>query len=169
MRRRVTLSLLACTTALQWGCYTYRPVQSAPVPPQQRGAVVLNDQGRLLLSDRLGSLIERVEGTFISHDSTGVVLEVTGTKDVRGGSSLWSGERVEIPSSAILGYQLRELSRSRSLVLGGSVIGLITAATFGLTLDLFGGDARDRTDTANPRDPGGSPISSVGRIPVSVP
>lgn len=168
-RRRATLSLTACTLALQWGCYTYRPVQSAPPAMQQRGAVVLNDQGRLLLSDRLGSLVDRVEGTFVSHDSTGVVLEVTGTKDLRGGSSLWSGERVEIPSSAILGYRERQLSKARSILLGGSVVGLIAAATVGMTLDLFGDDPGDRGDTSNPREPGGNPVSYRGRIPVSLP
>jgi len=167
-RRRAMLSLGACSLALQWGCYSYLPVQSAPPTTQQRGAVVLNDQGRALLSDRLGTAIDRVEGTFVSHDSTGVVLEVTGTKDLRGGSSLWSGERVEIPSVAILGFQERQLSKPRSFLLAGSVVGLIAVATFGLTLDLFGEDT-GRSETANPRDPGGSPISTRGLLPVSLP
>ena len=167
-RRRATLSLGACTLAFQWGCYTYLPVQSAPPAAQQRGAVVLNDQGRLMLAERLGPLVDRVEGTFVSHDSTGVVLEVTGTKDLRGGSSMWSGERVEIPSTAILGFRERQLSKSRSILLGSAIAGGLAAATFGLSLDLFGTDT-DGNDVANPVDPGPGPISTRVRIPVSLP
>ncbi len=168
MRRRAVSMLCAVTFALQWGCYTYLPVQSAPPPPQQRGAVVLNDQGRLVLGERLGALIDRVEGTFVSHDSTGVVLEVSGTKDLRGGSSLWSGERVEIPASAILGYRERQLSKTRSFLLGGAVTALIAVATFGLSLDLFGDDPSEG-DTVNPRPIGDGELSFRGRVPVTLP
>lgn len=165
--RRITLGFGAAALALQWGCYSYLPVQSSPPPVQARGAVVLNDQGRAALAERLGPLLEQVEGTFISLDSTAVVLEVTGTQDLRGGSSLWSGERVEIPATAVLGYRERKLSRGRSIALGIGVTTLLAVATFGLTLDLFGEDM-DSGDTRDPRNPG-DPVSTIGRIPVSIP
>ena len=166
-RRRATVSAGALALALQWGCYTYLPVQSAPPPATERGAVVLSDRGRALLGERLGAQVERVEGTFVSHDSSGVVLLVSGTRDLRGGSSLWSGERVEIPAEAILGYRTRQLSKSRSFLLAGVVTATVAVLTFGLSLDLFAGDRQDR-ETVDPPDPG-TPISFKGRGAVSLP
>jgi hypothetical protein len=160
-RRQLTATLCGLSLAFHGGCYTYLPVQSAPPPAQERVAVVLTDSGRLQLGERLGPLVERVEGVLVSHDSTGVALEVTGTRDLRGGSALWSRERVDIPASAILGYRPRQLSRTRSILLGAGVATTLAVLTFGLTLDLFGSE-RERGDTASP--PGeGTPISQ--RVP----
>ncbi len=160
-RRQLTATLCALSLAFHGGCYTYLPVQSAPPPARERVAVVLTDTGRLQLGERLGPLVDRVEGVLLSHDSTGVALEVTGTRDLRGGSSVWSGERVDIPAAAILGYRPRQLSRTRSLLLAGGVAATLAILTFGLSLDLFGSE-RERSDTATPPDPS-TPISQ--RVP----
>ncbi len=119
------------------------------------------------MGDRLGPLVERVDGIVLSADTAGVVLSVTGIKDVRGGSSLWSGERVAIPAEAILGYRPRRLSKPKSFLLAGVLVASIAVLTFGLSLDLFGTD-RDPQDTQTPPDPG-TPISFRGRGAVSLP
>jgi hypothetical protein len=152
-RGRGVRVLCLLSLALHWGCYTYLPVSSAPPPVQERVAVVLTDLGRAQLGERLGPSIDRVDGVLVSHDSAGVELDVLGTRDLRGGSALWSGERVTIPASAILGYRAREFSRTRSALLAGGVVTTIAALTFGLSLDLFGSE-RDRSDTVDPVVPG---------------
>lgn len=167
MTRRVALVVGGLAIMLQWGCYSYLPVQSSPPPVQERAAVVLSDRGRTLMGDQLGQLVEHVDGVIQSADSAGVVLSVVGTRDVRGGSSLWSGERVEIPAEAILGYRPRRLSKPKSYLLAGTLVATIAVLTFGLSLDLFSTD-RPEGDTQDPLDPG-TPISFRGRGAVSLP
>ncbi len=156
MYRKVVLTCCLVTLSLQWGCYTYMPVQSASPLPQQRTAVALNDRGRLMLSDRLGPEIERVEGVVVSSDSAGVVLDVSGIKDLRGGSAVWSGERVSIPAEAILGFRPRKLSKVRSYVLAGAIIAVLAITSFGLSLDLFGEDGPDGEVVPGPGPGGGT-------------
>jgi hypothetical protein len=119
------------------------------------------------MGDQLGLMVEHVDGVIQSADSAGVVLSVVGTRDVRGGSSLWSGESVTIPAEAILGYRPRQLSKPRSYLLAGAFITTIALLTFGMSLDLFSTD-RPEGDTQDPLDPG-TPISFRGRGAVSLP
>jgi hypothetical protein len=167
LTRRIVLTVGAVALMLQWGCHSYLPVQSAPPAVQERAAVVLSDRGRTMMGDKLGPLVEQVDGIIQSADSSGVVLSVVGTRDVRGGSSLWSGERVEIPADAVLGYRVRQLSKPRSYLLAGSLVAAIAVLTFGLSLDLFGFE-RSGSETQDPLDPG-IPISFRGRGAVSLP
>ena len=165
VRRRVISAFCVLSLGFHWGCYTYLPVQSTPPAPRERVGVVLTDLGRVQLGDRLGPAVEQVNGVLVTHDSTGVVLEVLGIRDLRGGSALWSGERVELPASAILGYRPRVLSKSRSVLLAGGLAATLAALTLGLSFDLFGIES-DPSDVANPTDPS-APIST--RIPGLVP
>ncbi len=167
LSRRIGLVVGGVAILFQWGCYSFLPVQSSPPALQERAAVVLSDRGRTLLGDRLGHLVEHVDGVIESADSAGVVMSVVGTRDVRGGSSLWSGERVEIPAEAILGYRPRQLSKPKSYLLAGAFIATIAVLTFGMSLDLFSND-RPEGDTQDPPDPG-IPISFRGRGAVSLP
>jgi hypothetical protein len=159
--------LAGVAVALQWGCYALQPLQVEPPAVQDRAAVVLTDRGRVLLEDRVGSLVEHVDGIIASHDSAGVVVAVAGTRDVRGRTSLWSGEEITIPAEAIAGYRPRTLSKPRSILLATTTVVVITALTFGLTLDLFG-IGREDGETVEPGGPGG-PISFRGRGAVSLP
>jgi hypothetical protein len=136
------------TLALQWGCYAYLPIQTSPPAANSRAAVTLSDRGRLMLADRLGTDVVRVDGIVVAHDSTGVTMLVNSVRDVRGGSSLWTGERVQIPAEAILGYQQRELSKRKSFLLAGAIAAVLLV-TLGVSLDLFADDL-NRGDTANP-------------------
>jgi hypothetical protein len=154
--RKAVLMLSLCTLSLQWGCYSYLPVQSAPPPVSEKLAVALNDRGRILLGDRLGGNIDRVEGVLVSSDSAGIVMDVSGIKDLRGGSAVWSGERVSIPNDAIMGFRPRKLSKARSLLLAGAVVGVIALVTFGLSLDLFGTDTDDGDVVDGPGGGGGT-------------
>ncbi len=154
--RKAVLLLSLCTLSLQWGCYSYLPVQSAPPPVSEKMAVALNDRGRVLLGDRLGSSVDRVEGVLVSADSAGIVMDVSGIKDLRGGSAVWSGERVTIPNEAIMGFRPRKLSKARSFLLAGAIVGVLAVITFGLTLDLFGGDTEGGEVIEGPGGGGGT-------------
>jgi hypothetical protein len=140
---------------LQTACYGYGPLQTvAPAGPADLGLVV-NDRGRVLLADRMGASVDRIDGRVVSIDSTSIVLNVHRVTDIRGVASTWTGERVTIPRDALLGFRPRTLSKTRTAILIGGIAAAI-AATVTASLSVFG----DPRGDDGPGDP-----SQATRIP----
>jgi hypothetical protein len=135
--------LCALALALQIGCFSYLPVQSTPPVPAQQVAVVINDRGRVLLGDRVGASVDRIEGKVISRQNETLVLDVYRVIDLRGNTATWTGERVSIPDEAILGYRARKISKFKTFLLVGA-IALAIVTSLGKSLDLFGDDLAER-------------------------
>jgi hypothetical protein len=137
--------------ALQMGCYSYLPVQSAPPadPKTERVAVVLNDRGRALLSERVGPLVEQIEGHIDKHENGVVTMAVYRVKNLRGDYSTWTGEQVQIPDDALLGYRPRKISKIKTaLLVGGFVLALV--ASLRTSLDIFGPPPTERPPDGTP-------------------
>jgi hypothetical protein len=128
-----TLSL-----ALQTGCYSYLPMQSAPPPePNPTVALMISDRGRTLIGERVGNLVEQIEGRVVRRDSSQITMQVFKVVDVRGNHSTWTGEQVVIPNEAIMGYRARKFSKLKTaLLVGAGVVALVL--TLGRSLDIFG-------------------------------
>lgn len=141
--RRFVGGLCAVALSLQMGCYTYQPLQTGVPATGSRIAVVLNDRGRAMLGDRLGSAIDKVDGLLVEGDGANVTLEVYRTMDLRGNAASWTGERVQLPRDGITGYQGRQFSRRRTFLLVGTVVGVIVATALAVNFDLFSGFIRD--------------------------
>ncbi len=141
--RRFVGGLCAAALSLQMGCYTYQPLQTSVPATGSRIAVVLNDRGRSMLGDRLGSAIDKVDGLLVEGDGADVTLEVYRTMDLRGNAASWTGERVQLPRDGITGYQGRQFSRRRTFLLVGTVVGVIVATALAVNFDLFSGFTRD--------------------------
>jgi len=141
--QRSVSGLCALALALQIGCFSYLPVQSTPPLPAQQIGVVINDRGRVLLGDRVGASVDRIDGKVVSRQEGSIVLDVYRVTDVRGNTATWTGERVSIPEDAILGYRARKVSKIKTLLLVG-VIALAIFGTLRSSLDLFGDPATDR-------------------------
>jgi hypothetical protein len=148
--RTVVAALWAIALTVQMGCYAYLPVQSAP-PPNGVAAVVINDKGRLLLSERMGSLVERIEGQITGRSNGVVTMSVHRVIDVRGNASTWTGEQVTIPEDGIMGYRARKVSKFKTALLIGVTVAVVVL-TLGTSLDLFGDPKGD--------DPSGPPQQS---------
>ncbi|MFO0095703.1 MAG: hypothetical protein ACK54K_15515 [Gemmatimonadaceae bacterium] len=150
--RPVVGALWAGALALQMGCYAFLPVQSAPpAQPQREIGIVINDRGRTLLSERVGPLVERIDGRIDKRENGVVTMAVFRVTDVRGESSTWTGEQVAIPEEAILGYRPKKISKFKTALLVGA-LALAVVLTLGTSLDLFG------VPTEGP--PGGGPSQS---------
>lgn len=157
LRRRLVGGLCVGALALQTACFSYMPMQSS-VPPQAKElGISINDRGRVLLGDRIGQSVDRIDGRIVSSDSLAVVLDVYRVTDLRGIASTWTGERVSIPREAIMGYNARKLSKVRTFALIGAIAAVIIASV-GSSLDIFGGSLPD--ETAPPG--GGSQTSRIG-------
>jgi hypothetical protein len=130
---------------LQMGCYSYLPVQSAPPadPNAERVAIVINDRGRALLSERVGPMVEQIEGHIDKHENGTVTMAVYRVKNLRGEYSTWTGEQVQIPDDAVLGYRPRKISKFKTALFVGGVVAAIVAS-LRTSLDIFGPPPSER-------------------------
>lgn len=137
--RVITSALLAVTLLVQTGCYTYQPMQSnLPAPEDQaRAGIVLNDQGRALLAERVGPLVDRIEGRIDRRENGAITVSVYRVVNLRGDVSNWTGESVTIPETAIQGYRSRKLSVGRTALFVGAVVAAV-AITLRVSLSIFG-------------------------------
>lgn len=137
--------------ALQMGCYSYLPVQSAP--PQTKGddrvAIVLNDRGRTLLGERVGPLVDQIEGRIDKRENGSITMMVFRVRDLRGDYSTWTGETVQIPEDAVLGYRPRKVSKIKTALFVGVVVAAISA-TLRTTFEIFGLEPTERPPTGTP-------------------
>lgn len=141
--RRVTAGLCAVLLLLQVGCHTFLPLQeSAPVPRTQV-AVVLNDRGRVLVGDRLGQTIDRIEGVLMESSESEVKLQVARTVTLQGSSTIWQGEEVVLSRDGVRGFQPRQYSRGRTVMLVIGAIAGVGILAGAITL-LVGGGGKPR-------------------------
>jgi len=135
---------------LQMGCYSYRPMQSAPPPePNPMVALMIGDRGRMLIGERVGSLVEQIEGRVVRRDSQQITIQVFKVVDVRGNHSTWTGEQVVIPNEAVMGYRARKFSKLKTALLVGAGIAALVL-TLGRSLDIFGVPVEGRPGTDGP-------------------
>lgn len=149
--RRLTAGLCAVAMATQVACHTYLPPQEVVPVSGKAVAVELNDRGRVLVGDRLGESVERVEGQLVGSTDSEVTLSVTRTVMLQGSSAVWTGEQVVIPREGVRSFRLREFSKGRSVMLGVALIAGVAIVGGILTL-LGGGNGRpigDGTCTFN--------------------
>lgn len=117
------------------GCYSTRPVTSAPAP----GSTVvldLTDRARVELGDRIGPSASRIEGIVQERNDTAYVLRVSSVAYLNGQSNKWSGEALTVPATAIARASLREFSRSRTTLIGAAIAAALAAVFF--STDFFG-------------------------------
>jgi hypothetical protein len=106
------------------GCYSTRPVTSAPEP----GTTVqldLNDHARVQLGDRIGPAASRIEGIVQVRNDTAYMLRVSSVQYLNGQSNKWSGESLTVPAILVSGARIREFSRSRTTAVGVGIAAAI--------------------------------------------
>ncbi|MGQ0537449.1 MAG: hypothetical protein ACT4R6_00760 [Gemmatimonadaceae bacterium] len=121
------------------------PIDAAVPPDGKQISLELTDAGAVLLAPSLGAQLEAVNGRVAMASDTAISLGVTSTRHRNGRESLWSGERVSVPLTAVARMQERRLDKQRSWLASGLAVAgvLLLGAAFGVTgtgLDgLFGG------------------------------
>lgn len=133
--------MVAGAILLLAGCYTYQPMQAnLPAPnasARARTGIVLNDRGRELLADKVGPLMDRIEGRIDRRENGAVTVSVYRVVNLRGEASTWVGEQVIIPEEGIQGYRSRKFSAGKTAVLVGAVAAAI-AITLRVSFNIFG-------------------------------
>jgi hypothetical protein len=128
-RLLVLLSLFAGA-----GCFSLQPVSGGVAPEAgARVDVTLNDAGRAALGSMIGSEVDRIDGTVLEQDSSGMRLAVKHVIALNGSVQVWSDEIVRVEDSHYRTLALRKFSRGRTVALGaGSVGGFALLVATGL-------------------------------------
>jgi hypothetical protein len=106
-----------------------QPVDRAAPAIGAEVAVDLNDAGRTALGSKLGPQVAQVHGHLLRRDGDGDLLALTSAEFLRGGSQTWAGETVHVRSDYASQYYENRVSTSRSLVVGGLVVGALAIMT----------------------------------------
>jgi len=133
-------------------------MQQGVAPETGRVELVLNDQGRAALSERLGPMVEKVEGQLLSQQADAYTISVVRVNQINGNSALWNGEQVTVLKAHTIGFQVRRLNKVRTVSLAVAVTAAAVVLFFGKALT--GGGTDDKT----PPPDGGQP-SLQKRIP----
>ncbi len=144
-RWRAWTALVLAVVSPLTGCYSTRPLTTAPVP----GTTVvldLNDRARVQLGDRIGPSAASIEGVVQPGSDSGYVINISSVKYLNGQTNQWSGERFTLSPTLVTQAWQREFSRSRTMSLG---LG-ITAAIVTLVLKT---DFLSRTGGGQPTNP----------------
>lgn len=146
--KRVLLPVL--TAVLLQGCYVYTPLVSAAPTPGARYTFEITDPGRIGLADRLGSGVEKVEGTLVGQEGDAYLVSVSGVETINAGTSHWSGERVTIRQGFVNRIQQRQFSKGRTAVAIGSTA--VALGVFIVTRNLLGNGEPSATPGTGPQN-----------------
>ena len=120
--------LSLCGTVLGTGCYTYHSLAGAPPKTDERVRLTLTDSGAIAMTSYLGADVTAVEGRLQRRSERGYELAVTTTELRTGALREWSGEAATIPSMFVARAESRRLSRSKSALITGGIVGIALAA-----------------------------------------
>jgi hypothetical protein len=136
--RRFTALFCAALLALQTGCHAFLPLQETAPSSGQTVSVVLNDRGRVMMAGRLGEMVDRIEGRLVQASDSSVSIEVSRVVTLQGSTSVWTGERIDVPRGGVRGFQRRGYSSRRTMLLVLGMVAGIAAIAATISLDVFG-------------------------------
>lgn len=113
--------MLSTLALLLQGCYETLPLQQGPPPATVTVRLVLNDKGRIEVSDKLGSAVDKVEGMLTAQNSDSYTIAVSEVYQLGGNSSKWNGEAVTIAKDGTVGYQIHRFNQTRTVVLAAAL------------------------------------------------
>ena len=114
------------------GCYRYVPASSGDLVVGVAYRGHLTSEGSQRVAPLVGENVARFDGRIVTVSDTAYVVAMSATlkrTDVR--PTVWTGEQLVIPRSAVSRFELRELDRPRTLraaalyAAGIAVIGLL--------------------------------------------
>lgn len=137
--RRGQLAALAVAVLSSSACYTYAAVPTSQPLVEQMAEFRITDSGRTELVRQLGPGVLTVEGRVVRQDESGWTLRAYRLIDIRGQSTTWTGEIVELPRTSVEMVTRRDFDRGRSVIATAAIAGGITL--FVLSRSLLGGGA----------------------------
>lgn len=130
------------------GCYSSVPVVGNTVPAGEIVILSINDAGRAAYAERMGPEIDRLEGRLVQRDSASYTLSMRQVELLRGGTQVWSGERISIRAEHVTSVAARRLAKGRTAAVSAAVVGAVTLiARASLSGVIAGDEGRLPSDT----------------------
>lgn len=152
--RLARVAVVGVASLVASGCYQYSAVPTTQPLVEQQAEFRITDAGRVQLGNQLGPGVVKLEGRVVRQDDSGWTVKVYRIINVRNEATTWTGEEVELPSTAVDMVQLRSFDRQRSLVAAAAFAGGVTF--FVLTRSILGGGTA--TDIG---EGGGPPATAI--------
>jgi len=147
-KRGIALVLAIANVVAVSGCYTLQPVTRQTLPVGMTISLNVNDAARAALSAQMGPNISEIQGRLIQEDAAGFMLAVSEVRTFRDGTQVWSGEHVLIKKEFVNQASERKFSRSKTVIVGVAVVGVLAIlATQGLLGSLSGDEGKPPIDT----------------------
>ena len=103
--------------------------------------LVLNDKGRVGVSEKLGAAVDKVEGTLTAQSSDSYTIAISTVYQVGGNSTKWNGEAAVIAKDWTVGYQIRRFNQTRTVVLAAALTAAVVIFFVSMKLIGSGSDA----------------------------
>jgi hypothetical protein len=147
MRRRRLVPILLVAS----GCYQYAAVSPGAATPADEVRLMLTAAGSVALVSTLGASTAAVEGKIVRVTDSAYVLAMSSTlkRDPEDPASMtrtvWAGESVSVPKSAVAGVERRSLNGRRTAMAAGAatILGVLAAK---LIVHGFGSSSSDSGD-----------------------
>lgn len=126
---RCAVGLVPLLTA----CYTQRPLTAVVPASTTRIVAQLTDSGVVAMANAIGAGAVEVEGVVAAADGAAWDLQLVRVEYRGGVSVLWNREQVSFPRYTLTHATERTLSRRKSWLAGGLIVGgaLLVARLFG--------------------------------------
>lgn len=150
----------ACLFPFLTGCYSYTKAVTGAVPPGTDVSLAITDQGRVGLSERIGSGVLRVNGQVVNPADSTWVVRVSSVEMMTGGKSHWAGEEVQLPRSYVSDVATREFSRKKTWLAVGVTVGALALIVGAVSL-IGGGFEGSDSPSVPPGQSMRSPVPSI--------
>jgi hypothetical protein len=147
---------LAALVPMFMACYEYVPIATATPPVGQLVELQVTDRGRVGLGDRFGSGVQSISGRLVSEQQNDFVVSVSSVRNIDGEITRWSGDTTRIDRGFIATVKGRQISTTRSVLLGLAGAGAVYLIVSTKLLGAFSG---------SDEEPSGPPAQST-RIPI---
>jgi hypothetical protein len=144
-------ALPVCAAVLFSGCYRYVPITAdVVVGGAYRGH--LSAEGSQRVAPLVGVDIDRFDGRIVSVLDTAYLIAMSATvKRADPRATVWTGEQLMIPRSAVSRFELRELDRSRTMrAVALSGLGMLVVGGLVLSVSGFVGGSNPGPITTPP-------------------
>jgi hypothetical protein len=131
------------------GCYESLAARTAVVPPGTRVSLAITDRGRVALGPKMGEGVLRLNGTVAQASDSMYVVRISSVDYAAAPTGHWAGEEVQVPRDYVAGVSEQRLSRKRSWLMAGIVVGGIAVVAAAIKI-LGGGSVSDGTIPENP-------------------
>lgn len=148
--RRIT-ALVAAMLLLPGatGCYESHAARTTVLPAGTQVSLSITDRGRVALGPQMGEGVVRLNGRVAQASDSLYVVRVSSVDYLAAPTGHWAGEEIKVPRDYVASVAERRLSRKRSWVMAGIVVGAIAVVAAGIKI-IGGGGVSDGTIPDNP-------------------